>query len=315
MNSIVVYLLIGVATALLVFFAYLYYFQDQTKKKLINRRLRLLDAHEDRAEVLEILRRERAINFSDGVRFRVVQDFLIQSGLRLGNTSLAIYSATMACVVTVLIAFLMGSCLVAISLGVVCSLIAMATAVKIARERRIAKFNGQFAEVLEIIVRSLRAGHPLPISLALVAREMPDPVGTEFGILSDEINYGLEIPSALNNLFRRVGDPDLKFFITAISIQTQTGGNLAELLARLARMIHDREKLRRKVTSLTAEGRMSSTFLSLLPVFLFFVINALSPDYFGGVWNEPGFRKSMAIAGCLLVIGNFMMRRLTKLRY
>ena len=117
-------------------------------------------------------------------------------------------------------------------------------------------------DALDVIVRGLRAGHPFRVALGLVAREMPDPVGSEFGIVADEIMFGLGQSAAIDNLFPRVGQEDLSFFSTAVNIQNQTGGNLAEILSRLSTMLRSRSKLRLKIRALSSEGRLSAIFLS-----------------------------------------------------
>src|SRR5206468_2481990 len=129
------------------------------------------------------------------------------------------------------------------------------------RSKRIARFSGQLPDALDVIVRGVRVGHPFSTAMGLVAKEMPDPIGTEFGMASDEITFGLDVRRAVGNLYRRVGQEDLLFLVVAINIQNQTGGNLAEVLSRLSRLIRNRIKVRAKIKSLTAEGRMSAIVL------------------------------------------------------
>ena len=131
-----------------------------------------------------------------------------------------------------------------------------------------------------MISRGLRAGHPFKVAIALVAREMPDPVGSEFGIVADEITFGLEQYMAVENLGPRVGHHDLSFFSTAVNVQHQTGGNLAEIVSRLSRMLRSRSKLRLKIRALSAEGRLSAVALCRPPFILFALITLISPDYF-----------------------------------
>jgi tight adherence protein B len=183
------------------------------------------------------------------------------------------------------------------------------------RNRRILRFTEQLPEVLDIIVRSLKAGHPLPISLALVASEMPDPAGTEFGIASDEVTYGLALPAAMQNLSLRVGDPDSMFLVMATSVQMQTGGNLSEILGRLSKLIRDRFKLRRKIRALSSEGRYSAVALTVLPIVLFSVISLTAPTYFGAVWDNQIFRIAMVAAGMMLLIGYIVMVRMVNFKY
>jgi tight adherence protein B len=163
-------------------------------------------------------------------------------------------------------------------------------------------------------VRSLRAGHPVPVAIAMVAREMADPVGTEFGIVTDEVTYGADLETALRNLFFRVGTDDLPLFVTAVAIQGSTGGNLGEILENLSRVIRERFKMRRKIRSLAAEGRASALILSSLPIAMFAIIQLLVPNFYGAVWNESLTKIVLAIAVCWMGIGNLIMFRMVNFR-
>ena len=136
---------------------------------------------------------------------------------------------------------------------------------------------------MDIIVRSLRAGHPVPVAVGLVAQELPDPIGTEFGIAADEITYGADVETAMRNLYFRVGQEDLPLFVTAVAIQGSTGGNLSEILSNLSSVIRQRFKMRRKIKALAAEGKFSAIFLSGLPVAVFVLINFMTPDFYGSI--------------------------------
>ena len=144
----------------------------------------------------------------------------------------------------------------------------------------------------------LRAGHPVPVAVGLVAQELPDPIGTEFGIAADEITYGADVETAMRNLYFRVGQEDLPLFVTAVSIQGSTGGNLSEILANLSRVIRQRFKMRRKIKALAAEGKFSALFLSGLPVAIFLLLNVVAPDFYADhLESEPhqdGPRRSPA---------------------
>lgn len=307
-------LLVFVSAALLVAFVYRYYSQEFAAKRAINRRLSLIEATGDQKEVLTMLRRERGIGeawpWLEGLHTTFVQ-----SGLRFQAVQFLLVIAGLTAVMTIAITLVVG----VNPLNVVPGFLSAAglgyTLLRIVRARRIARFSEQLPDVLDVIVRSLRAGHPMPTSLSLVAREMPDPAGTEFGIACDEVTYGLAIPAAMQNLSVRVGDPEFMFIVMATSVQAQTGGNMAEVLRRLSQLMRDRFKLRRKVHALSAEGRFSALGLTLIPFVLFAIISLIAPDYFGAVWSNPFFHISMAVAGVLLVIGNFVMWRMVNFKY
>jgi tight adherence protein B len=148
------------------------------------------------------------------------------------------------------------------------------------------------------------------MALGLVAREMSDPIGTEFGMTADEISFGLDIRTAIGNLFRRAGQEDLLFFVIAINVQTQTGGNLGEVLQRLSRMVRARAKLRLKVRALTSEGRLSAYALTAMPFVLFAIISLISPEYFGSVRHHPIILPATIFGLTLLLIANIILYRM-----
>jgi tight adherence protein B len=182
------------------------------------------------------------------------------------------------------------------------------------RGRRRKQFGAQFPDSLDMITRSLRAGHPVPIAITMVAREMRDPIGSEFGIVADEITYGADLETALRNLYFRIGQDDLPLFVTAVAIQGATGGNLGEILENLSKVIRERFKMRRKIRSLAAEGRASAIILSSLPILMFLVIQIVAPDFYAGIWNEDITKKALAAALTWMGIGNFIMYRLVNFR-
>jgi tight adherence protein B len=185
----------------------------------------------------------------------------------------------------------------------------------VVRKRRISRFSEQFPDTLDVIVRGVRVGLPFSSALQLVAREMPDPVGTEFGMVADEISFGLDMTVALHNLQRRVGQEDLLYFVIALTIQSQTGGKLSDVLARLSHLIRQRAMLRLKVKALTAEGRLSAYALSAMPFLLFGIITLMSPNYFTSVRDHPLIPPAVALGLGLLAIGNFMMYRMVHVKY
>ncbi|HXV30350.1 MAG TPA: type II secretion system F family protein, partial [Sinorhizobium sp.] len=183
------------------------------------------------------------------------------------------------------------------------------------RAKRMRKFAEKLPEALDVATRSLAAGHPLPAAISLVAREMPDPIGTEFGLLSDELTYGVTLDDALMNLNDRVGVEDLNLLAISLSVQAGTGGNLVEILQNLSKTLRDRFMLKAKVKAISAEGRFTAVFMSLYPFLLYGMIKALSPTYFDPVWNS-GYGP--IIVTCLLVvmsIGNVILYKMVNFEY
>jgi tight adherence protein B len=164
-------------------------------------------------------------------------------------------------------------------------------------------FLEQFPGAVDLVARSLQAGHPIPVALGIVAEQAPDPIGTEFGITIDEMSFGLDRDEALSNMVQRFPTPELHLFVAAIQITRETGGNLAEVFLKLADVIRAKATLRKKVAALTAEGRLSCIILAVLPIFLFAILSLLRPEFYGAVASDPLFAPMMTLPPILLVIG------------
>jgi tight adherence protein B len=183
------------------------------------------------------------------------------------------------------------------------------------KKARLKRFGIQLPEALDLIVRGLKAGHPVPVALAMVGQEMPDPIGTEFGIVADEMTYGSDLTTALKSLAERVGHEDLPLFVIAVSIQTSTGGNLREILDGLSDTIRGRVKLRRKIRAISTEGRMSAYILTAVPLFLVGAVLLIRPDYYSAVIGESLTNILIGAAVALLAIGNIAMFRMANFRF
>src|SRR5947209_990783 len=256
-------------------------FRARHERRLINRRLALSDRLENQNEVMEALRRERGLGaLGDVPALRWLDELVVQSGISITPGTwlgiLFIFSALFY----FLLGLWLGFGLITLAAAVLAAAAVLYLFLVRARRSRIARFTEQLPDALDVIVRGLRAGHPFRVALALASREMPDPIGTEFGILSDEIAFGLDQNTALDHLSRRVGQPDLSFLSIAINIQSETGGNLAEILHRLALLLRNRMKLRLKIRALSSEGRLSAVFLSAMPFVLIGIILLIHPAYF-----------------------------------
>jgi tight adherence protein B len=310
------YLLVGVSAAIFAEGIYLLFHTKASYRKNINRRLRVMDDKTDRESVLVQLRRERGLTSGGDYRLPLINltPLLLQSGLSIGFTKLMLFVAIgMTVAFGGTVAFdhqLSHAIMVALFTGLVLPFIVL----RFLRGRRQKKFGAQFPDAIDIIVRSLRAGHPVPVAITMVAREMADPIGSEFGIVADEITYGADLESAMRNLFFRVGTDDLPLFVTAVAIQGSTGGNLGEILENLSAVIRQRFKMRRKIRALAAEGRASALILSSLPIGMFAVINFLVPNFYASVWDQDLTQIALAGAGCWMGIGNFIMYRLVNFR-
>jgi tight adherence protein B len=310
-----VYFSAFVSVALLVWGVFQYFTKDQATQKKINRRMSLIESVTDRAAVLEILRRERGLGILSSERLQSLETLITQSGVRLRDPQFLLSVGVLLLGLTAGLIIFQGLQIytLPLSLGLTVAIIYMWLSHK--RAKRIDRFCEQLPDVLDIFVRSLKAGHPLAVALALVGREVADPAGTELGIASDEVAFGLDLPSAMWNISKRVGAPDFLFVTTSVSVHVQSGGNLGEVLGRLSNLMRERFKMKRKVISLSSEGRVSALVLTLLPVVLFLVIYLMNPNYYRDVWDESAFRKTMGVGIVMLFIGNLIMRSMINFKF
>ena len=172
----------------------------------------------------------------------------------------------------------------------------------------------QFPLALEIFTRALRAGHPIAAALDLVTKEVEDPLGSEFGLVSDEVAYGAELNDALLDLAERWDLDDIRMFVICLSVQNETGGNLAEVLENLTKVIRDRAQLYLKVRALSSEGRMSGWMLTVLPVLTFISVFLVSPQFYLNVAGDPLFTYGFTSLIVLYFIGVYIIRRMIDLK-
>jgi len=311
-----IYLLVGVSAATFAEGVYLLFYNKASYRNNINRRLKVMDSKSSRETVLVQLRRERGLTSGGDYRLPLVNlnQLVLQSGLTIGFGRLILFVivgmiGTFAATLT-----FEGRMLHAVFAALFSGFVLPFIVLRFLRSRRQKKFAAQFPDAIDIIVRSLRAGHPVPIAINMVAREQADPIGTEFGTVTDEITYGADLESAMRNLYFRVGTDDLPLFVTAVAIQGSTGGNLGEILENLSSVIRQRFKMRRKIRALAAEGRASALILSSLPIAMFAAINFLVPNFYASVWNEDMTKIALTVAGCWMGIGNIIMYRMVNFR-
>ncbi len=311
-----IYLLVAASAGLFVEGIYLLCFSGGSYRKNVNRRLKLLKDQPDRESILVQLRKERGLTTTGAysLSFVHLNQLVLQSGLTLGMGKLMLFCGISAGGAFVAGLIFRGNILDALVIALFCGLVLPYMLLRILRGRRQKNFSAQFPDGLDIIVRSLRAGHPVPIAITMVAREMADPIGSEFGIVADEITYGSDLETALRNLYFRIGQEDLPLFVTAVAIQGSTGGNLGEILENLSAVIRQRFKMRRKIRALAAEGRASALILSSLPIAMFLIIQFVAPDFYANVWGEDITKTALMLAGAWMGIGNFIMYRLVNFR-
>lgn len=285
----------------------------RSRRVAVNHRLRRLADDAPAQEALQSLLRERGLtgsgDFLSG--FVWLNRLYTQSGITGNPLTFAASFMLAGLVLGLVLRFLASIALPAALLVILLVGFALPLLVlRRARRKRIQRFAKQLPDALDMIVRSLRAGHPASVAIGLVAREMPDPLGTEFGIVADEITFGLSMEQAVRKLTERVGFEGLHLLSVSLSIQSKTGGNLTEILANLSSVLRERQKLRSKIRALSAEGRVSAWIISLFPVVMFLILQLIAPSYYGQVWGNPAIFPVFIVFGAWALLGDFIMYRM-----
>jgi len=244
--------------------------------------------------------------------FQPLSQLIEQSGENSSVAKVLIKSGIIALIASVIV-FLLSSSVIASLL--VAALVILVPYVLLMRKRakRMDKFEEQLAEALSIMSRALKAGHPLIETFNIVSEEMPDPIAGEFGRVFSDLNFGMPLKAALHGMLVRTPSMSLHSMITAVLIQSETGGALAEILENVLDVIRSRFKLQRKVKTLSAEGRMSAWILAMLPFVLAAVISLSAPDYLPILIQEPLGRKIILMGFCMMLIGIFWIRKIIRI--
>jgi tight adherence protein B len=302
---------------LLVFDGLLEFFsRGRSGEEAVNRRLRMLSSGADPEEVLRLLRRRHT---PDGMQriagLREWQTLVIQSGITMEAARLLIV-LLLSTAGFFLILMLLGfaglvAFILALAMGVALPIIVLVYI----RGRRAGAIARQLPDGIDLMVRSLRAGHPLNSAFQVIAREMPDPLGSEMGIVADAITYGDDLTDAVTAFADRVGIEDARYLAVAINIQAGTGGNLAYVLEALAKVIRDRFAMLRKIRALSAEGRLTAIIVSVVPLVIFASLNAISPTYYGDVADDPLYMPFLATGVVLTVANAIVLRRLVRFHF
>ena len=272
----------------------------------------------DREEELirqEVLSDIPALNriFSEISVLLRLQLFLRQAGLKMRAATLLLISLVLS-----LVGFLLGWMwnlpwhmmgLSALGAAIIPLLV-----ISVKRQQRFSKFEELFPDALDLLARSVRAGHAFTTGFELIADEMPEPLAEEFRTTYDQQNHGLPLGDALQNLIERVPGGDVRLFVTALQIQRESGGNLAEILDNLSVVIRERFKLYRHIKVSTAEGRMSLYFLMGLPIATGIFMYLTNPDYMAPLIEEPLGHQMLEVAVALQIVGYFVIRKITSMK-
>ncbi|MGJ8586028.1 MAG: type II secretion system F family protein [Marinosulfonomonas sp.] len=283
----------------------------------VNRRLEMLEKGVGREQVLEQLRKE----MGQHVRSRSIPIYSILAS-KAQKANIAFTPTQLIIMMGVLGVF----AFIGLTFGTSASLtirIAIAFAMGVGgvfvwvnnkAKKRLALLEEQLPDAVELMVRSLRVGHPFSSALTIVSKELPDPLASEMGIISDESAYGRDVGEALKAMAERLEMQDMRFLAVAVTIQQTSGGNLAEILEGLAKVIRSRFKLFRRVRAITAEAKWSGMFLSIFPLGALVGINVIQPHYYDDVKTTEYFIPACLVVAAFLVVNIFVMRALVNIK-
>lgn len=296
--------------------------------RAINKRLRMIEQGSDRREIITHIRKDsgsdlgklpgilgRALGHletmlrASRINVTVRQGLLIMAAI-VGAVFCAIIIAAAYFGYGVTLGMLQLALVFSLCVGVAIPLLVMSHA---ANKRR-AKMQEQFPVALDIFVRGLRAGHPIASALSLLATEMEDPIGSEFGVVTDEISYGADLREALQDMAERWELEDMHMFVVSLSVQNETGGNLAEILENLSKVIRDRASMYLKVRALSSEGRMTAKVLTALPIGTFALVFMINPGFYLENAQDPAFLIGFSFLMALYAVGVFAIRRMVDLK-
>ena len=313
-----IYLVIFVAVVMLVEGLYLTVFGKSIRlNNRMTRRLALLEKNHDREKVLEQLRKEMSQHINSrgiplysilatkaqkaNIAFTPRQLMGIMAGLAVFSYLGLTLGTGAAAPVRIIVAIVMG-------IG------GVYVWINNKAKKRMSLLEEQLPDAVELMVRSLRVGHPFSTAIANVAKEISDPLGTEFGIIADEASYGRDVTESLKEFAERMDSQDLRFLAVAVTIQQQSGGNLAEILDGLSKVIRARFKLFRRVRAITAEAKWSGMFLSAFPIGALIMINVIQPHYYDDVKETPSFIPACLIVAAFLVVNVVFMKIMVNIK-
>ncbi|SLN20123.1 Bacterial type II secretion system protein F domain protein [Roseovarius albus] len=283
----------------------------------VNRRLEMLDKSGNREEVMEKLRKEmqQHLKAQRIPLYSILSDKAQKAAIAFTPRQLIMIMVLLCFVAFVGLSVATATALpVRVLVSVAMGVGGVFTWISMKANKRMAMMEEQLPDAIELMVRSLRVGHPFSSAISIVATEVPDPLATEFGIIADEAAYGRDVGEALKDMAQRLDMQDLRFLAVAVTIQQQSGGNLAEILDGLAKVIRSRFRLFRRVKAITAEAKWSGKFLSGFPIAAMIGIQMIKPDYYDEAMLHPWFIPACLLVGALLVVNLIVMRALVDIK-
>lgn len=294
----------------------------------INKRLKMIASGTAREDVVNILRKNDPLLLSDAAppwdRFYFsYRRNLLMAGVPWTAWQVGVAMAALFAALVLIVTVAAWSAAYSLTSGVIQLILAFALAVSVGvplmvvsflAQKRRKRMQEQFPVALDIFVRSLRSGHPIAGALELLTQEMEDPIGSEFGLVTDEIAYGADLTDALNDMAERWNLDDIRMFVVSLSVQNETGGNLAEILDNLSKVIRERASLYLKVRALSSEGRMTGLMLTGLPIFTFIMVFMLNPAFYLDVAGDPIFYIGFPLMLVWYAVGVVAIRRMVNVK-
>lgn len=283
-------------------------------RRQVNRRLVVAEKVGGIADLVVELRKQRGLSATGDRTGAWFADLILRSGVPYDPRRWTM-AAGGAALGGAAVAFFVTRQVLAIPIGaLLCGIGGPIMFLKVMCARRTNALGHQLPQALEIVVRSLEAGHPVPTAISLVGREMADPIGTEFGMASDEIAYGATLEQAIERMSQRCQHPDVDLFAATVRLQERAGGNLTGLLKLNASTVRERHRMRLKIKAATAEGRMSAIILTAAPFIAGGALSLISPHFYGEVIHEPFIQTGLGLMLFWVFVGNVIMRRMVDMR-
>ncbi len=309
-------------------FALNFFWKQNAHKRAVNKRLSLIKTGMNRGQVVAMLRKnqpkemegvpaiirrpilalQRTIAGS-GVPFSIMQVQMAMAAATLG-----IFALLLLLIATSDVTASAGVLLMAVVLSGCVGILLPLMILSMLATRRRRRVEQQFPIALDVFVRALKAGHPIASALAILTQEMEDPIGSEFGLVADEISYGAELTDALTEMANRWDLDDIRMFVVSLTVQNETGGNLAEILENLSTVIRARASLFLKVRALSSEGRMTGWLLTALPIFAFVGMFAVNPEFYLSVADESSFMIGFLSLMLMYLLGFIMIRKMIDIK-
>lgn len=313
-----IYIMIFVAVVVIVNGIYLIVFgKSISLNSRVSRRLTLLEKNANREQVLEQLRKEmnQHLNAKNIPLYSMLAKKAQRANIAFSPQALIGIMAFVSVIAFFLLSlFTAAETGLRIALGIAMGVGGVYYWVNSTAKKRMNLLEEQLPDSIELMVRSLRVGHPFSTAIGIVAKEIPDPLGSEFGVISDEAAYGRDVSESLKAFAERMDSQDLRFLAVAVSIQQQSGGNLAEILEGLSKVVRARFKLFRRVRAITAEAKWSGMFLSGFPIAALVMINVVQPDYYDEVKETDAYIPAALFVITFLIINIIYMKVMTNIK-